>query len=301
MMSSVHIRCLRAAALVVAVAATAFSASAKKPPAEWRDPGSQVSPSDLLEGADPGAARASPPAGSSSSKVGLPPGVAGSFDGCPQFFPPNFSLKLVPTPRSWHPGRLRALCFSDFAALYSGQTRTPVMVFERLTASILMQAQTQERAAAFYAEARVPSADRASLEDYAGSGFDRGHMAPSADFASPEGRAQSNSLANVVPQDPEMNRGPWLQIEKAVRKYALRRGEAPVWVVTGPVFDPSVPRFIGLNDRVRVPSQIYKRVIVIYPSPRSWVHLLDNARDSKISPPIEAPKFEAMTGVRFSY
>lgn len=292
-------------ALTAVVAAAVFSPSvlAKKPYAEWVEFESSGSPNprDLLEGANGGGAPASRGAGGSSrEQSSLPANVEGSFKDCLQFLPPNFSLRLSPAPRARHPGKLRALCFSDFAVLYSGETRTPALVFERLTASLVRRAQDQERVQAFHVEARLPIADRSSLEDYAGSGFDRGHMAPSGDFATPEGREQSNSLANVVPQHPEMNRGTWSQIEQATRKYVLRHGESPVWVVTGPVFNRSAPTYVGSNGRVRVPSQIFKMVIVNYPSPRSWVYLLDNAPASGISPPIGSVEFEARTGIKIS-
>ena len=307
MLNSSLINLRRAASVVLTavVAAAAFSPSvlAKKPYAEWVEFESTASPNprDLLEGANGGGASVSRGAGGPGrSQASLPQNVEGSFKECLQFLPPNFSLRLSPAPQARHPGRLRALCFSDFAVLHSGETRTPTLVFERLTASLVRRAQDQERVQAFHAEARLPIADRASLEDYAGSGFDRGHMAPSGDFATPEGREQSNSLANVVPQHSEMNRGPWSQIEQATRKYALRHGESPVWVVTGPVFNRSAPTYVGSNGRVRVPSQIFKMVIVNYPSPRSWVYLLDNAPASGISPPIGPAEFEARTGIRIS-
>lgn len=52
----------------------------------------------------------------------------------------------------------------------------------------------------FHAKERLPVAECAELEDYRGSGFDRGHMAPSEDTGRPFDAYESFSLANMVPR-----------------------------------------------------------------------------------------------------
>jgi hypothetical protein len=139
-----------------------------------------------------------------------------NFSACRQFFagekPP------VVAPRSPD----RALCYDAFAILHSGESKTPIFVAERLNRASVADA-NEKRTNRFFPDARLPSAERATLDDYKDSGFDRGHMAPAGDMPTAQAMAQSFSLANMVPQVPEHNRGTWAKsVEAATRKYAAR-------------------------------------------------------------------------------
>ena len=119
----------------------------------------------------------------------LPPNMASAeqvtgFNTCRQFFPGD--LPRVPDLQVRN---VRDLCFDAFAILHSGRTKTPVFAVERLTAAQLQDAADEERTNKFFADARLPSAERATLEDYKGSGFDRGHMAPAADMPTAQAMA----------------------------------------------------------------------------------------------------------------
>ncbi len=65
----------------------------------------------------------------------------------------------------------------------------------------------------------------ATLDDYRGSGFDRGHLAPAADMAfSTIAMSESFYLSNMSPQAPSFNRGIWKKLESYVRKLAFTYG-----------------------------------------------------------------------------
>jgi endonuclease G len=102
---------------------------------------------------------------------------------------------------------------------------------------LVAAARDTARESQFYPEPLLPSVDQAQFEDYRRSGFDRGHMTPSGDMPDPQAQQQSFSLADLVPQTQELNRGVWAGIETAVRDLAAREGE--VYVVTGPAFKAS--------------------------------------------------------------
>ena len=215
--------------------------------------------------------------------------AAESFRDCPQFFPSRPPVvKNMP--------RLRELCFNEFAVLHSGETKTPLYVAQRLNARGLAAGANIKRKDKFYPEARLPMADRAQLDDYKRSGYSRGHMAAAGDMGTEQGKAQSFSLANMVPQDPKHNGGAWGLIEQDTRRY-IRRADGDVFVITGPVFGASSTGAIGEN-RVRVPDAIFK--LVYDPATgKSWVHWQENAAATRVTPPISYAEFVRRTGLNF--
>ncbi len=217
--------------------------------------------------------------------------VSADFTQCKQFFAGG----KAPVFQAHAPAKARPLCYDAFAVLHSGATKTPLYVAERINRAVLQDAAGEKRTNRFFADARLPQAERAALDDYKGSGYARGHMAPAANMRSPEAMAQSFSLANMVPQAPRNNQGPWAGIEKATRKYAMR-ASGDVYVITGPVFDDS-GETIGAG-RVRVPRYLFK--LVYDPvERRAWAHWLENTEQARTSRPIEYGELVRRTGIEF--
>ena len=158
-----------------------------------------------------------------------------------------------------------------------------------------MQGQGLARTDRFYPEARLPAAERAELDDYHGSGYARGHMAPAGDMYTVEGMAQSFSLANMVPQDMHQNSGPWNKIEQDTRKYIMRaRGD--VYVFTGPVYAQR-SQTIGAGQ-VAVPAYLFKAVYDASTG-RAWVYWLENGPEAQARAPISYQEFVKRTGLQF--
>lgn len=113
-----------------------------------------------------------------------------------------------------------------------------------------------ERGNDFRSDPAVKSVS-AELVDYAGSGYDRGHLAPAADMAwSDKAMSESFYLSNMSPQLPGFNRGIWKQLEALVRGWAAEYDS--ILIVTGPVLNEDLQK-IGPNQ-VSVPDQYYKLV-----------------------------------------
>jgi len=149
------------------------------------------------------------------------------------------------------------LCRTGYLTAHDSEFKTPIWVIEHLTRE---KAQEKlKRKDNFRPDPELTPGNRAELSDYKGSGYDRGHMAPSADFGwSPEAMDQSFLLSNMVPQDGDNNRRIWAALEALVRDWAIARGE--VYIYTGPVYmDDKAEKTVGKNE-VGVPDLLFKVV-----------------------------------------
>lgn len=98
-------------------------------------------------------------------------------------------------------------------------------------------------------------------------GTDRGHQVPLASFSNTSYWRDTNYLSNITPQDSDLNQGPWVKLENAVRTY-VRTGQ-PVYVVTGPLYEYYWATLPRANESHTVPSGYFKAVITI--SNSGWV------------------------------
>lgn len=172
--------------------------------------------------------------------------------------PEHFARGRAPVPLNPRlAAGTRMLCYQAFAVLHSALTRTPLWAAEHLTAERVHAARQTPRDSEFHADPDLPDEERAELADYARSGYDRGHLAPSGDMPTPEAQQESFTLANMTPQAPELNRVLWEGIESAVRTLATRRRD--LYVVTGPIFQGE--RLQALRGRVVVPTHLFKAVL----------------------------------------
>lgn len=106
----------------------------------------------------------------------------------------------------------------------------------------------------FREDTDVPTGS-ASPDDYRGSGYDRGHLAPVGDMNfDPVAMEESFLMSNISPQKRSFNAGIWIRLENQVRDWAAECGG--LFVVTGPVLS-SAGRSIGENQ-VTVPNFFYK-------------------------------------------
>ncbi|MFH2140859.1 MAG: DNA/RNA non-specific endonuclease [Bacteroidota bacterium] len=98
----------------------------------------------------------------------------------------------------------------------------------------------------------------ASLEDYKGCGYDRGHLTPAADMKfNTTAMSESFYLSNMSPQSPEFNRGIWAKLEEQVRIWAMENDT--LYIVTGGILS-SRDETIG-EGKVTVPAYFYKVIL----------------------------------------
>ena len=138
-------------------------------------------------------------------------------------------------------------------------------------------------------------------EDYFNSGYDRGHLAPSADFRwSKRALSESYYYSNMSPQKPEFNRGKWAQLEDFVRQYVMESND-PVFVVTGGVLTDSM-KTIGKEKIISVPKHYYKMVVDLNGKEKKGIaFLMLNGTNTKpiISYAVSIDSIEKVTGIDF--
>lgn len=96
-------------------------------------------------------------------------------------------------------------------------------------------------------------------DDYSGSGYDRGHLAPNYAISrlyGAQAQLQTFLMTNITPQRPNLNQKVWQRLEEAeIDVFAPRYAE--LWVITGPVFDADIQR-LPSSKRVEVPDAFFK-------------------------------------------
>ena len=124
-----------------------------------------------------------------------------------------------------------------------------------------------ERADNFRPDYRIPEAFRADLVDYAGSGYDRGHLIASANQRETElQNSETFLLSNMSPQKPQFNRKIWAELETEIRKLDAKPKILETYVICGPVFYFDKPvKTIGTDDdnevTIPVPHAYFKSVL----------------------------------------
>jgi len=119
------------------------------------------------------------------------------------------------------------------------------------------------RSGSFYTDTNLPANFyHVTTDDYSGSGYDRGHMCPSADRTD---NTDDNKLvffmSNIIPQAPDNNEGVWGNFEDYCRSLAQSGDE--LLIICGPGgFNGSL---IQPSQRAFLPAFTWKIVVVVPP------------------------------------
>ena len=115
----------------------------------------------------------------------------------------------------------------------------------------------------FRSDPDIDSDDTLETADYTGAnadiGTDRGHQVPLASFSNATDWEDVNYLSNITPQSSNLNQGPWVDLEEAVREY-VRTGQ-DVYVVTGPLYESFFASLPEADESHTIPSGYFKVVI----------------------------------------
>ncbi len=121
---------------------------------------------------------------------------------------------------------------------------------------------------------------------------DRGHQAPLAHFAGNRYWYELNYLSNITPQDKDLNQGPWKALEDAERKAVVYR--EPLFVITGTLYEKSMPSMPGADEPHKVPSGYFKVVYDLKGNAAAFAMEQSTGRDesycAKMIPLVELDK-----------
>lgn len=145
---------------------------------------------------------------------------------------------------------------AQYSLSYSRDNGGPNWVSWRLASSWLGSAARQDD---FRADTTLPAGwYRVQATDFSGSGFDRGHMCPSADRTiTVTANSGTFLMTNMIPQLPANNQGVWANLESYSRSLVSQGNE--LYIVSG---GHGLQHFIA-NGRVAVPAQTWKVIIVL--------------------------------------
>lgn len=139
----------------------------------------------------------------------------------------------------------------------------------------------------------------ATNQDYANSGYDRGHLVPAADMKwSKQAMEESFYFTNICPQLHNLNAGDWKELEEKVREWAVK--DSAIVVVSGPIVSKK-PKRIGVN-KVAVPKAFFKVILSPYAHPPQAIGFIMN--NEKCNKPLRkyavtVDSVEVVTGIDF--
>lgn len=145
-----------------------------------------------------------------------------------------------------------------YTVSFNPQTNIPNWVAWELNPARLVE--RESRSDRFVPDPDISPSRAITTDEYKGSGWDRGHMCPAGDNRW-HWRAMDESfyMTNICPQNHNLNRGDWKELEEACRRWASLE---PVYIVCGPILYAK-PKYgyIGKRHQIRVPDAFFKVVL----------------------------------------
>ena len=145
-----------------------------------------------------------------------------------------------------------------YTVSFNPKTNIPNWVAWELNADKLIE--RESRSDKFVPDPDIEERKAITTDEYKGSGWDRGHMCPAGDNRW-HWRAMDESfyMTNICPQNHNLNRGDWKELEEACRRWAATES---VYIVCGPILYKT-PKYgyIGYKHQIRIPDAFFKVVL----------------------------------------
>lgn len=158
----------------------------------------------------------------------------------------------------------------QYALSYNNSTRIPNWVSWQLNKAWLGNTQ---RANDFRPDTTLPSGwYQVTTSDYNNSGFDRGHMSPSADRTdSVANNSATFLMTNMIPQAPDNNQGVWANLENYSRDLVTKQNKE-LYILSGGYgtcgtgsagSKCSIPAVTSPSNTITIPARTWKVIVVL--------------------------------------
>lgn len=144
----------------------------------------------------------------------------------------------------------------EYALSYNRDAGIPNWVSWHLDSTDIGSA---DRCDCFSPDTSLPSGwYRVTTSNYTGSGYDRGHMAPSGDRTSSDAHNQATFvMTNIIPQHADNNQGPWASLENYARSLATAGSE--LYIISGGTGSKGTIA----SGKVKIPAYTWKVIVVL--------------------------------------
>ena len=150
---------------------------------------------------------------------------------------------------------IQPICREAFLVAYDAPVKIPAYVAYTLLPQNALGC--FPRTNAFVADQSL-NGTGARPDDYAGTGYDKGHAAPDGDLSwSQQVEYESFLMTNMYPQHGSLNRGIWKLLETSVRGWAVQQNQ-PFTIYVGALYGAGDTT---IGNGVVVPHGFYKIVI----------------------------------------
>lgn len=157
----------------------------------------------------------------------------------------------------------------------------------------------------FQEDKDIPEQYRTTLDDYHGSGYDRGHICPSADrLNSKDANEQTFYLSNMQPQVNGFNTGVWATMESQLRTvWNTSKYRDMLYVCKGGTIDKSSQIAGYAKNKLIVPKYFFAAILAVkdgqYKAIGLWFEHKKNNDKHLSNYVVSIDELEKLTGIDF--
>lgn len=188
---------------------------------------------------------------------------------------------------------------TGYSVSYNRDWKIPNWVAWELNREKLIE--RESRSNKFLPDPDLTVKEAVTTDDYKRSGWDRGHMCPAGDSRWHwKAMQESFYMTNICPQNNNLNRGDWKELEEACRKWAEKEGK--IYIVCGPILYNMKHEVIGKEHKIIVPEAFFKVILCTTSKPAKTIGFIykntsgNRPLDSYVN---SVDEVERITGIDF--